>query len=242
MMSEKLTIEIVAANGRYSASVRGMQAGPFEGDSVGEVLEQLERLLEQKLAPAGDELLEPEEESEAVADPDAPQLRELSVDLDAVAEAMDDRDRAVSDHYLDLETGETVFTEESFDLEGDDDEAEDEEDGALPEWQKSQQEQYRLMRSHPDRFERIPESDSHEAYRLMEDFISRVHNRSAQRRLASAIEGKGAFRRFKDALDAYPELRTKWFEYEAKKKREWAREWLDGLGIRSTWQQPDRAE
>lgn len=238
-MPLKLIIEIVAADGRYSASVRGTQGSHIEGDSIGEVLEQLEGLLEQKLAPAGEELLEAEEESEEVGDPDAPPLRELSVDLDAVAEGMDDRDRAVSDHYLDLETGEIVITEESFDFEDDDDEEEDEEDAAdLPEWQKDQQEQYHLMRSHPDRFERIPESDSHEAYRLMEDFISRVRNRSAQRRLASAIEGKGAFRRFKDALTAYPELRKKWFEYEAKKKREWASDWLRGLGIRSTWREP----
>lgn len=238
-MSRTLTIEVAESDGRYSAVVREIEGGRVEGDSIGEVLERLERLLERTLAPAGDgELLEPEERFERVEDPDAAPLRELAVDLDEVAMAMDNRERSMMDHYLDIETGQTVVTDESFDL--DDEDEGDEEGTDLPEWQKSQQEQYRLMRSNPDRFDRIPEADPHEAYRLMEDFVGRIRNASAQRRLASAITGNGAFRRFKDALSAYPELRKTWFEYEEGKKREWASDWLRGLGIKSTWRPPKR--
>lgn len=149
-------------------------------------------------------------------DPDAPPLRELLVDLDDLAMALDDHMRGEHEWYLDLKTGAVTMTHEDVGFESDEDNpAENEE-----------------------RFEWIPQNEPSEGYRLMEGFVSRVKLRSAQDKLSAAIAGKGAFRRFKDTLFAYPELRDRWFEFEARIKRQWAAEWLEGLSIRSTWQPP----
>jgi predicted nucleotidyltransferase len=44
--------------------------------------------------------------------------------------------------------------------------------------------------------------------------------------LARAIEGRGAFRRFKDALFEFPELRETWFKFHDVRMRRRAIEWL----------------
>ncbi len=48
---------------------------------------------------------------------------------------------------------------------------------------------------------------SGEAYRDMEDFIGRVRQPKARDLLERAIAGRGAFRRFKDTLLDFPDLR-----------------------------------
>ena len=67
---------------------------------------------------------------------------------------------------------------------------------------------------------------SHEAYRDMQDFVSQVPDRRAFDLLARAIEGRGAFRRFKDTLFEFPELRQSWFEFHDVRMRRRAIEWL----------------
>lgn len=46
-----------------------------------------------------------------------------------------------------------------------------------------------------------------------------------------AINGKGAFRRFKDVLLRYPEERERWFRFKDERMQERALEWLDCIGI-----------
>ena len=50
----------------------------------------------------------------------------------------------------------------------------------------------------------------HEAYRDLEDFTSLVRDPRAHDLLERAIEGRGAFCRFKDTLFDFPELREAW--------------------------------
>jgi predicted nucleotidyltransferase len=47
----------------------------------------------------------------------------------------------------------------------------------------------------------------------MEDFVACVRDRRARDLLARAISGRGAFRRFKDTLFEFPELREQWFGF-----------------------------
>ena len=54
---------------------------------------------------------------------------------------------------------------------------------------------------------------SHEGYRDMAEFVGSVHHRRAAELLDRAISGRGAFRRFKDTLFEFPELREQWFRY-----------------------------
>ncbi|HZC13568.1 MAG TPA: UPF0158 family protein, partial [Thermoleophilaceae bacterium] len=50
-------------------------------------------------------------------------------------------------------------------------------------------------------------------YGDMEDFAGRVREPRTRDLLERAIAGRGAFRRFKDALLDYPDLRRAWFAF-----------------------------
>lgn len=77
----------------------------------------------------------------------------------------------------------------------------------------------------PARYRRVEPIDSREAYGDLQDFTARVRDPSARERLAQAIAGRGAFRRFKDAL-ADPELRAAWFKFHDTRLERRAIEWL----------------
>ena len=49
--------------------------------------------------------------------------------------------------------------------------------------------------------------------------------------LEVAINGKGAFRRFKDVLLNYPEERERWFQFKDDRMKERALEWLDDIDV-----------
>jgi predicted nucleotidyltransferase len=67
---------------------------------------------------------------------------------------------------------------------------------------------------------------SFEAYEDLRDFVARVPDRRASDMLSRAIEGRGAFRRFKDTLFEFPELREAWFRFHDVRMRRRAIEWL----------------
>jgi predicted nucleotidyltransferase len=60
----------------------------------------------------------------------------------------------------------------------------------------------------------------------MRDFVSRVSDRRAADGLARAIEGRGAFRRFKDTLYEFADVRERWFAFHDVRMRRRAVEWL----------------
>lgn len=72
---------------------------------------------------------------------------------------------------------------------------------------------------------------SSEAYGDMRDFAARVSDRRAADLLARALEGRGAFRRFKDTLFDFPELREQWFAFHDARMRRRAVEWLRDEGL-----------
>jgi hypothetical protein len=64
-------------------------------------------------------------------------------------------------------------------------------------------------------FIRVDPASSREQYRWMERFVLSVTDPALRERLVMAIDGKGAFRRFKDVLIGYPAERERWFTYRA---------------------------
>ena len=60
-------------------------------------------------------------------------------------------------------------------------------------------------------FLRVEPASSREQYRWMEKFVGSVVDEPLRERLIISIDGKGAFRRFKDVLLAYPAERERWF-------------------------------
>jgi hypothetical protein len=61
----------------------------------------------------------------------------------------------------------------------------------------------------------------------MADSAEAITDERAGRRLARAIQGKGAFRRFKDGLqEEYPDLLSAWYGFRDARARRRAVEWL----------------
>ena len=65
----------------------------------------------------------------------------------------------------------------------------------------------------------------------MTGFIETVDDPALKEALSSALDGKGAFRKFKDILLDYPKERKKWHGYNAKAMKKEIIGWLDSLGI-----------
>ena len=166
-------------------------------------------------------------------------IKKLPVDLDELAAAMDQFERDTHEWFLDIQTGKVILIRREFlDMaEGKDDKDEDEDD--LPGWQKKALEEARqIVEDTTERYQRVPECERHRGWQLMEDFVAEVPDPRLRERLERAIAGKGAFRRFKDQLFDYPDARERWFAFERDGKRQWAIEWLEELGIESTWEPP----
>jgi hypothetical protein len=64
-------------------------------------------------------------------------------------------------------------------------------------------------------------------YQDMADFAGGITDEGAGRRLARSIQGKGAFRRFKDELhEEYPDLLAAWYAFRDTRARRRAVQWL----------------
>jgi hypothetical protein len=66
----------------------------------------------------------------------------------------------------------------------------------------------------------------------MEWFIATLEDANRAERLGIAIEGRGAFRRFKDVLSRWPGEMDRWLAFSDERKRGRAREWLAAAGYR----------
>ena len=135
----------------------------------------------------------------------------LKIDLDELCSAMADSSYE-HEYFLDLETGEILFVSEY----SDDEETEKLKDRIEEEF---------------ERYERIPKAESNEGYQDMVDFIATVKDEHLAELLEVAINGKGAFRRFKDVLLNYPEERESWFQFKDDRIEEKALEWLDDIDV-----------
>ena len=118
-------------------------------------------------------------------------------------------------HYLDVTSGQIVaFT-------GLDDElAEGEIDAGL--------EEGRLIPIEP-----LPSSVE---YGWMSEFAASVADAALRRLLEVALNGSGAFRRFKGVLTDFPAQRDRWFAFRTERLRQAAREWLEENGVEASGQ------
>ncbi len=85
--------------------------------------------------------------------------------------------------------------------------------------------------NNPERYLRIDPASSREQYCWMERFVGAVQDQPLRERLLVAIDGKGAFRRFKDVLLAFPAERERWFAYRSELLHLHIQTWLDHLKI-----------
>jgi len=88
-----------------------------------------------------------------------------------------------------------------------------------------------IVEGEPDAAARRVPASSREQYRWMERFVSSVSDQALRERLLIAIDGKGAFRRFKDVLLAFPAERERWFSYRSELLHFHIQTWLDHMKI-----------
>lgn len=84
----------------------------------------------------------------------------------------------------------------------------------------------------PERWLYVGPGGSNDGYRDMEDFIATVSDPDRADRLAIAIDGRGAFRRFKDTLARWPDEQDRWYLFSEERCSGRARRWLADVGIR----------
>lgn len=73
---------------------------------------------------------------------------------------------------------------------------------------------------------RVEPVSSREQYRWMERFIPMVEDEELKQKLMRAIDGKGAFRRFKDVLMGFVQEREQWFVFRSERLRVFMEAWL----------------
>ena len=114
----------------------------------------------------------------------------LKVNLDELCSAMEDSSEEHA-YYLDLQTSEILFSSDYMD--------------------EMEAEKLRDVDENPDRYEPIPNTEFYKGYQDIKDFIATVEDEHLAELFEVAIDGKGAFRRFKDVLARYPDQQEKWF-------------------------------
>lgn len=96
--------------------------------------------------------------------------------------------------------------------------------------------------AHDPIYMRVDPVSSREQYRWMERYIATVEESDFRGQLVNAIDGKGAFRRFKDVLMNFPVERERWFAFRSERLRTAMETWLDAHGLdpveRAEWEVP----
>ena len=136
-----------------------------------------------------------------------------TIDLDMLETAMEDSDLA-NRYFLNLVTGKVVFFSDYLGLSDEDERLLEDIDGSND---------YVAI-------ERIP---SHEAYQWMVDFVDEMvapADEYTAEKLSMALNGRGAFRRFKDTLHRVDEQWLQaWYQYRDKQLKAAVDEWLKSV-------------
>ncbi|HEY5948514.1 MAG TPA: UPF0158 family protein [Kofleriaceae bacterium] len=132
--------------------------------------------------------------------------KRLTIDFEEIQMAFEDRD-GDGQWFLDRDTGDVIrLTDDEHEL------AEQVEDSG-------------------ERYIGIPYQGSEAGYRDMAEFIGSVDDNRLHALLDTAIQGGGAFRRFKDVLRDYPQERERWFAFQKQCVHRRIRRWLESEHI-----------
>ncbi|MDI6744546.1 MAG: UPF0158 family protein [Thermodesulfovibrionales bacterium] len=167
-------------------------------------------------------------------------MKLLKIDFNEIRKTMEDVSRDAFDYFLDLETG-SVATISVDALEGaksslyKGDELIDEsllEKFNMPEWIEDEVELAIRIFSEKERYVRIPERESKEAYSLMKKFTEGIDELRPHDKLSDALNSPDAFSRFKKTLSTFPEHKKKWFALNAKAMEKTITDWLASIGVK----------
>ncbi|HEX6811603.1 MAG TPA: UPF0158 family protein [Planctomycetota bacterium] len=136
--------------------------------------------------------------------------RKLHVAMDDLFDAMEERSDFVVP-YFNQRTGEVDTWVESLEAEG------------------------QLDPEDPDWVE-VPRVEARDAFPMMQGFVDGIDELDVKRRLQRALEGQGAFRRFRETLAEYPDLRSQWESTQREDLLQRALAFLAGLDIDPTYE------
>ena len=146
-----------------------------------------------------------------------PLLRAIDVDLEELAGLLEG-DPTMGGGRIDLQTG-AVWAQAAIDYAEEVGEADPEDDD-------------------DERWLEVFCEGSRSGYRDMELFVASLQDADVADRLERSIQGRGAFRRFKDALADSPDLLGRWYGFSDDRHRGRARAWLAGEGYAPTPPKP----
>lgn len=158
---------------------------------------------------------------------------------------MEDTVRDAFDYFLDTDTGDVVILSEDIinrarqildkcldDDMSDYEEIEFDEEYDIPEWMEDEIALVLdIFIDKEDHFVRIPERHPVNGFAAMREFIDILPDIPLKEELQGILDGKGAFRKFKDALDPYPKMKKLWYGFNAKIAKKEAEEWIVSIGI-----------
>lgn len=150
-------------------------------------------------------------------------MSHLKVKLSDLIEGIDFQSDNL-DVYLNMKTGEVIYIEDELYSLADS----DRDLSNYPEWQ---QESIKLADEvmYEDYFEPFPSKYEINEYRMMEIF-SYSMEKEIKERLLRAINGRGAFRRFKDEVFEL-DVREDWFNYREEELKKLLKKWCQTLDI-----------
>ena len=128
----------------------------------------------------------------------------MKVKLSDIVDAIEEMDQ-YSEYFLDMETGKVEWVSD------------------MTMTHDEKEEIYDRLDEHG--FCRLPSSFDIREYDIMEDFVDTLP-RAQQEALSSAIQGKGAFRRFKDSVYQMG-FNKKWYAFQAEAFKRKAARWCE---------------
>ena len=136
------------------------------------------------------------------ADDGRPRARSVPIEWEALEDAFENNAPEVHS-YLHLKTGEVLRIVDGI----------------------ADPQMHARIAADPD-YVRIEPVSSREQYRWMERFIQMLEASPLRQVLQQAIDGKGAFRRFKDVLMSHANERERWFNFRSVRLRAFMEAWL----------------
>jgi hypothetical protein len=151
----------------------------------------------------------------------------MKVKLQDVVDMIDMLNEEASAH-LNKATGELIMlTTEEFSAAEEEEELDD-----YPEWQRESIEKAREIIDSEDWIELPAKEDIHD-YGIMEEFCYSIADPKLSERLLSAIRGRGAFGRFRGAIEVL-DLEQEWYDFRADALEKIAVDWLEANRIAYT--------
>jgi hypothetical protein len=147
------------------------------------------------------------------------------VSLRAVANEMETLGEGMH-AFLNRSTGELFSATDDMIEEAD---SEDEDDEDLPGWEVESVKRLREILGSLQWLE-LPPLSSHEDHHIMERFCRERCEGDLQEELLSAIQGRGAFRRFKDLIHRRG-VQDAWYAFRHERLTEEAKAWLEANKI-----------